>query len=67
MTNTKTYSVAWTVVTTASATMNVEAPEGLTNEELVTFIRENCHADFDIELDEYDAGFAELETNFCVD
>ena len=52
--------------------MQVEAPAGLSEEELKTFIREECDADFEIDTDdfEYDDGFADLDLSFeyeCVE
>lgn len=65
-TPTQTYDVSWNVCITANASMQVEAPAGLSGEELKTFIREECSADFSIDADEcdYSDGFEELDCNF---
>ncbi len=46
--------------------MTVEAPAGLTEEELKTFILKECSADFVIDTDdfEYDHGFSDLDCGF---
>ncbi|QNI86474.1 hypothetical protein SynPROS71_02715 [Synechococcus sp. PROS-7-1] len=46
--------------------MNVQAPAGLDEQDLIQYIRENCLADFKIDTDEldYDNGFADLENYF---
>jgi len=71
-TPTQTYDVSWTVYAQAQAVMQFEAPAGLSEEELKTFIREECPADFKIDTEhfEYDDGFADLDCGFdfeCVD
>ena len=68
----KTYNVSWTLYAQARAYMQFEAPAGLSEEELKTFIREECDADFKIDSDdfEYDDGFADLDISFeyeCVE
>ena len=65
-TPTQTYDVSWTVCIAANASMQVEAPAGLSEEELKTFIREECDADFEIDTNhfEYDDGFADLDCGF---
>ncbi len=62
----KTYDVSWNVCLTADASMKVKAPAGLSEEELKTFIREECDADFEIDTDQldYSDGFEELDCNF---
>ncbi len=46
--------------------MEVKAPAGLDEDDLIQYIRENCLADFKIDTDEldYDDGFAEIENYF---
>ena len=64
-TPTLTYDVSWNVCVQTRASMKVEAPAGLSGEELKTFIREECSADFEIDTDfEYDDGFTDLDFNF---
>ena len=65
-TPTQTYDVSWDVSALLRASMKVKAPAGLSEEELKTFIREECSADFTIDTDdfEYDDGFAELDCGF---
>ena len=63
----KTYDVSWYVYAQARASMQVEAPAGLSEAELKTFIREEVeYADFDIDTDEFDYrdGFADLDCGF---
>ncbi|WP_186595563.1 hypothetical protein [Synechococcus sp. PROS-7-1] len=61
-----TYSVSWQVFVLLPARMNVQAPAGLDEQDLIQYIRENCLADFKIDTDEldYDNGFADLENYF---
>jgi len=65
----KKYSVVWYVSCQLPARMEVEAPEGLTEEELIQFIDENCSADFEIDTDEldYSDGFCEIRNCFDFD
>lgn len=46
--------------------MEVKAPAGLDEDDLIQYIRGNCLADFKIDTDEldYDEGFAEIENYF---
>jgi hypothetical protein len=54
------------VVVALPASMKVNAPAGLNEEDLIDYIRQNCDADFDIDVSdfEYDDGFDELECCF---
>jgi len=65
----KKYSVFWYVTCLLPARMEVEAPEGLAEEELIQFIQENCSADFEIDTDEldYSDGFDEINHHFGFD
>ena len=58
-----TYSVSWQVSVLLPALMEVKAPAGLDEDDLIQYIRGNCLADFKIDTDEldYDDGFAEIE------
>ena len=68
-TPTQTYDVSWTVFVQARAKMQVEAPAGLTEDELQVFIQNECAANFEIDTSEvdYDDGFAELDREFDFD
>ena len=61
-----TYSVSWQVSVLLPAFMEVKAPAGLDEYDLIQYIRENCLADFKIDTDdlEYDSGFDEIENYF---
>ena len=61
-----TYAVSWQVSVLLPARMEVKAPAGLEEDDLIQYIRENCLADFKIDTDEldYDDGFAEIENYF---
>lgn len=61
-----TYSVSWQVLVLLPARMNVQAPAGLDDQDLIQYIRENCLANFKIDTDEldYDNGFVDLENYF---
>ena len=61
-----TYSVSWQVSVLLPALMEVKAPAGLDEDDLIKYIRGNCLADFKIDTDEldYDDGFAEIENYF---
>ena len=61
-----TYAVSWQVSVLLPALMEVKAPAGLDEDDLIKYIRENCLADFKIDTDEldYDDGFAEIENYF---
>ena len=61
-----TYSVSWQVFVFLPAYMDVQAPAGLDDQDLIQYIRENCLADFKIDTDELDYcnGFADLENYF---
>ena len=58
-----TYSVSWQVSVLLPALMEVKAPAGLDEDDLIQYIRGNCLANFKIDTDEldYDDGFAEIE------
>lgn len=64
--NLSTYAVSWQVSVLLPARMEVKAPAGLDEDDLIQYIRENCLADFKIDTDEldYDDGFAEMENYF---
>ena len=64
--NLSTYAVTWQVSVLLPALMEVKAPAGLDEDDLIQYIRENCLADFKIDIDEldYDDGFAEIENYF---
>ena len=64
--NLSTYAVSWQVSVLLPARMEVKAPAGLAEDDLIQYIRENCLADFKIDTDEldYDDGFAEIENYF---
>ena len=64
--NLSTYAVSWQVSVLLPARMEVKAPAGLDEDDLIQYIRENCLADFKIDTDEldYDDGFAEMEDYF---
>ena len=64
--NLSTYAVSWQVSVLLPARMEVKAPAGLDEDDLIQYIRENCLADFKIDTDEldYDDGFAEIENYF---
>ena len=64
-----TYAVSWQVSVLLPARMEVKAPAGLEEDDLIQYIRENCLADFKIDTDEldYDDGFAEIENYFDAD
>ena len=64
--NLSTYAVSWQVFVLLPALMEVKAPAGLDEDDLIKYIRENCLADFKIDTDEldYDDGFAEIENYF---
>ena len=64
--NFSTYAVSWQVSVLLPARMEVKAPAGLDEDDLIQYIRENCLADFKIDTDEldYDDGFAEIENYF---
>ena len=64
-----TYSVSWQVFVLLPARVNVQAPAGLDERDLIQYIRENCLADFRIDTDEldYDNGFDDLEDYFHVE
>ena len=64
--NLSTYAVSWQVSVLLPARMEVNAPAGLDEDDLIQYIRENCLADFKIDTDEldYDDGFAEMENYF---
>ena len=64
--NLSTYAVSWQVSVLLPARMEVKAPAGLAEDDLIQYIRENCLADFKIDTDEldYDDGFAEMENYF---
>ena len=68
-TPTLTYSVSWQISVPARALMQVEAPAGLSEDELQVFIRNECKANFEIDTSEvdYSEGFEELEYDFCVE
>lgn len=68
-TTTTTYKVSWQVCVQTRAFMEFEAPAELSEEELKTFIREECSADFYIDPDyfEYDDGFAEVDCDFDIE
>ena len=61
-----TYEVSWHVSALLPARMEVRAPSGLDEHDLIQYIRENCLADFTIDTDEfdYDGGFSEIEHCF---
>lgn len=61
-----TYEVSWHVSALLPARMEVKAPAGLDEYDLIQYIRENCPADFTIDTDEfeYDDGFSEIEHCF---
>lgn len=61
-----TYSVSWQVSVLLPALMEVKAPAGLDEDDLIQYIRGNCLANFKIDTDEldYDDGFAEIENYF---
>ena len=65
-TPTQSYDVSWDVTALLRASMTVEAPAGLSEEELKTFILKECSADFVIDTDdfEYDHGFSDLDCGF---
>ena len=56
------YDIHWNVTVQLPASMQVSAPKGLTPEDLVDYVKENCTANFDIDTYdfEYDDGFEEM-------
>lgn len=64
-----TYTVSWQVFVTLPASMQVKAPAGLRDSDLIDYIRNNCLADFEIDVDnfEYDDGFADIEHCFVAE
>ena len=61
--NLSTYAVSWQVSVLLPARIEVKAPAGLDEDDLIQYIRENCLVDFKIDTDEldYDDAFAEME------